>query len=207
MSTPRLSKDELAMATRVLELRRAGATYEIITETLDLRSVAVTRALFERALSAVDPVFSALLEAERLDRLHMAVWPAASRGDLAAIDRVVKLSERREALLAQIAASEDEHALRNAFDESVRSSAEVKSGLDAGLVEVGRKIADRIDVATTSGQGQEVTKALYVAPQLVNVLGELLATPAARHAAGLQAKESSNGRLAQLRAIHAKTAS
>lgn len=41
-------------------------------------------------------------------------------------------------------------------------------------------MARQIDYALRHGQGQEVTKALYLVPHLMNVLRELGATPAAR---------------------------
>ena len=51
---------------------------------------------------------------------------------------------------------------------------------DSALVATGRAVARQIDYALRHGQGQEVTKALYLVPHLMNVLRELGATPAAR---------------------------
>lgn len=95
--------------------------------------------------------------------------------------------------------SRTEHGpLRTAFEKT----AEVAKAqpIDAALVEAGRQIAERVDVAIEHGEGQDVTKALYLVPHLVNILKELHATPAARHAAGV-AKETGGGKLAQLRAV------
>lgn len=39
------------------------------------------------------------LELARLDELQKAVWPKALRGDLSALDRVLKIGDRRERLL------------------------------------------------------------------------------------------------------------
>lgn len=72
---------------------------------------------------------------------------------------------------------------------------------DQALIEAGRKIADRIDEATATGEGQEVTKALYLVPHMVNILREMLATPAARKAAGLNDGDQGGGRLAHLRSV------
>lgn len=103
--------------------------------------------------------------------------------------------------------------LREAFDTSVSAAQGVANdgalspSLDAGLVEAGRKIADRIDEATATGEGQEVTKALYLLPHMMNVLREMYATPKARHEAGLaQPKEVAGGKLAQLRSLGGKSA-
>lgn len=87
--------------------------------------------------------------------------------------------------------------LRGAFDESV-DACELKP-VDSALVAAGRKIADQIDFATEHGEGQEITKALYLTPHLVNILKEMLATPAARQAAGLIGKEAAGGKLVKLR--------
>lgn len=90
-------------------------------------------------------------------------------------------------------------SLRDAFDGVVVASDQLKP-VDAALVESGRKIADQID-SVDDLEGEPVTKALYLMPHLVNILKEMLATPAARKAAGLDAKESTGGKLANLRSI------
>lgn len=63
--------------------------------------------------------------------------------------------------------------------------------LDAALIETGRAIADSIDKITADPEATatEKTKALYLAPHLVSILRELLATPAARKAVGLAAAD------------------
>lgn len=91
--------------------------------------------------------------------------------------------------------------LRDAFDRSVKADAQLVANLDDALVESGRKIATRIDEATEAGEGQEVTKALYLLPHLMNVLREMYATPKARLDAGLTKEESVGGKLAKLQAL------
>jgi hypothetical protein len=194
--------DNAELAQKVLGLRRAGAQFDVIAERLDLTPTAA-KALFDKAIKAFDPETSAALEADRLDRLHLAVWPAAQGGDLAAIDRVLKISERREAVLTD--PTPNNHALRDAYDASIESSTQVQA-VDKALVEFGRTIADRVDEAVASGKGQEVTKALYLVPHAVNILREALATPASRHAAGLVVNDHKEGKLAQLRSVHGKNA-
>lgn len=92
--------------------------------------------------------------------------------------------------------------LARAFETTVKASVQVQP-VDAALVEAGRKIAAQLDEAERM-EGQDRTKALYLTPHLVNILREMLATPAARQAAGLTGKESQGGKLAQLRAVQAK---
>lgn len=95
--------------------------------------------------------------------------------------------------------------LREAFDRSVEENASVLPALDAALIESGRKIADRVDEATATGEGQEVTKALYLLPHLMNVLREMYATPKARLEAGI-GKEAAGGKLADVRDLRKRPA-
>lgn len=189
------------LAGRVVGLRRAGVGFDVISERLGLTPKAA-KALFDKAIGAYDPEYTTALEADRLDRMHASVWPKALQGDLAAVDRVLKISERRDKVLAVPAPND--HALRKAFDASAETSSQLLEGVDDALLEAGRKIADRVDNAVASGDGQEVTKALYLLPHMVNVLREMLATPASRNAARQAAANGEGGKLAQLRAVHAK---
>lgn len=187
------------LATKALNLRRGGLSFDVIADQLGVTANAA-KTLVEQALSAHDPDFQRNLETDRLDRLHASLWPRAVKGELDAVDRVLRISERREKVSA--VPKVNEHALRNAFDESAKTSADVNPGWDAALIEAGRKIADRVDEAVATGEGQELTKALYLIPHLNNVLREMLATPASRrNAADATPPAPRDGKLAQLRAI------
>lgn len=95
--------------------------------------------------------------------------------------------------------------LRDAFDRSVEANGQVVGHLDDALIEAGRKVADRVDEATDTGEGQEVTKALYLVPHLMNVLREMYATPRARLEAGI-GKEGAGGKLAEVRQLRKRPA-
>lgn len=95
--------------------------------------------------------------------------------------------------------------LREAFDRSVKADSQLVPDLDDALLEAGRKIADRVDAATESGEGQEVTKALYLVPHLMNVLREMYATPKVRIEAGI-GKEDAGGKLAEVRQLRKRPA-
>lgn len=95
--------------------------------------------------------------------------------------------------------------LLDAYDATVRANGELVGELDAALVAAGRVIASRVDDATTDGEGQEVTKALYLLPHLMNVLREMYATPKARAEAGL-GKEEARGKLATVRDLRNRPA-
>lgn len=183
-------------AQRCLELRRAGVPFDRIGQELGVTS-AEARDLFVEALDANDSDYVNRLEADRLDRLLASVWPKAIAGELDAVDRAIAIGDRRQRLAAK-ARPEARH-LREAFDESVTSSDQVQS-VDKALIEAGRTIADRVDAAVALGEGQEVTKALYLMPHLVNILRELMATPSARLGVD-KPKDNSGGKLAQLRAV------
>lgn len=70
--------------------------------------------------------------------------------------------------------------LTDAFNKTVKACE--LSDVDAAVTEAGRTIARQIDYAVDHLEGQDVTKALYLTPHLMNVLKEMLATPAARAA-------------------------
>lgn len=194
------SEEQYDLGQRVVAMRRAGASFDVIAERCKI-TVERARDTFDRTIATYVSDYTLALEADRLDRLHLAVWPQAAQGDLAAVDRVLKISERRDKVLAQ--PKHNDHRLREAFDASAATSTQVQP-VDEALLEAGRKIADRVDDAVATGDGQEVTKALYLLPHMVNVLREMMATPASRNTARLAATSNDGSKLAQLRAVQAK---
>lgn len=88
---------------QALELRLAGATYEAIADRLGYANKggahkAVQAALEDRlTLSSTDGEDLAV-ELARLDAILVGLWGTARRGDLQAIDRVLRISERRQQL-------------------------------------------------------------------------------------------------------------
>ena len=85
---------------KALELHLAGATYDTIAEQVGYASRSGAFAAVQAALDAGVPVGDDLVQTElaRLDAMLSSVWAKARRGDLAAVDRVLKISERRTAL-------------------------------------------------------------------------------------------------------------
>lgn len=89
-------------AAKAIELRKAGMTYEQIAETLGYSHFSTARNAVARALeiAVTEPAQELIqLETMRLDALFMAVWPDARRGVLKAVDRALKIQERRAKLL------------------------------------------------------------------------------------------------------------
>lgn len=88
----------------IMQLRIGGARYEQIAERLGIAPSTVGRAL-KRAMGRWQDQATELagemvwLQLERLDRLLVALWKDASSGNVGAIDRVLKIEERRAKLL------------------------------------------------------------------------------------------------------------
>lgn len=96
--------ESLAQQKKALELRRMGFGYTEIGEKIGLsKSQAhrlVTAAMAEtRAEIENEAADLKAEELSRLDGMLAAVWPDARRGVLGAVDRVLKISERRAKLL------------------------------------------------------------------------------------------------------------
>ncbi len=89
-------------------------------------------------------------------------------------------------------------SLRASVDEAVAAMSWLRES-DIAAVDLARAYADRIDEALEFGEGQEVTKALYLGPHLLNTLRALGGAPAERKALGFE--EAVVGKLAQLRAV------
>lgn len=83
---------------RALELRKAGATYEMIAEKLGYAQAkgahkAVASALKATLREPADELRT--LEAERLDAALLAIWQRVRRGDEKAIDRLLAIMKKR----------------------------------------------------------------------------------------------------------------
>lgn len=87
---------------QALELRKAGFTYSVIAEKLGYNSKSAAWDAVNRALKHLkrEPAEGVLaLELERLDALYKSMYPQALKGNLGAVDRCLKISERRAKLL------------------------------------------------------------------------------------------------------------
>ena len=97
-------KRSMERADRVLqatELRRAGASYEEIGRALGISKQnahrLVTRALAKALRDHAEHI--RIIEEERLDKIQRAAWPAAMRGEVVAINTVLRVMERRAKML------------------------------------------------------------------------------------------------------------
>lgn len=115
MNQPVTSGRQIETAERrayILELRKAGANYRTIAENVVKKfgSDMLPKGFDERyawmdvkrelerinSERAEDTLEIRSLELERLDRLLMAMYPKATSGDYAAVDRVLKIMAQRE---------------------------------------------------------------------------------------------------------------
>jgi hypothetical protein len=85
------------------ELRKVGASYEEIADKLGYANAGSAEAAIRKRLKdsyKPDDVETVVtMELERLDALQLIAWRRARQGDLAAIDRILKIMERRSQYL------------------------------------------------------------------------------------------------------------
>lgn len=194
--------ERAARNEKALDLYVAGASWGKIAGLLEVTPATAKRAVHDalvaRSKDAGDVSLDVASELAQIDIMRIGLWGKARAGDVNAVDRVMRLNERRARLASPTA---NDHALRVAYDAAVASST-VVTDVDVAIVAAGRVVADRVDEAVATGEGTELTKALYLVPHMVNVLRELMATPAARAAAQTAAPTDGGGsRLAGLRAV------
>lgn len=111
-------KAEAATERRLqaLELRKAGATYRAIGARLGVSEAQsykdVQTELQRIAAESADVAADVrTLELERLDALLLALWAQAKQGNQGAVDRVLRVMERRAKLLGLDAPTKIDHTL------------------------------------------------------------------------------------------------
>lgn len=164
---------------KALRLFLGAMSLQEIRTVLNFKTVSSAEAAIRRALAAnrkgKDRDTERSAELERIDALYRAAYPQAIQGDLKAIDSCNTLSERHMRILDK---PDDGAAITSNYEATVAALDTTEA--DAAVIASGRAIARQIDYSLQHGTGQEVTKALYLVPHLMNVLRELGATPAAR---------------------------
>lgn len=92
--------DRAERKRNALELRLAGASYRDIAQALEVSPATALQdckeALADIPAQQADEMRT--VELSRLDRLQRAVWPRAVKGDLQAVDRAIKIIDRRAKL-------------------------------------------------------------------------------------------------------------
>lgn len=86
--------------TKALELRKAGATFAQIAKQLSVSRQRAHKYVSEclddiKELNSNEAEMVLKIELERLDTMLLGLWDKARRGDNLAIDRVLKIMDRR----------------------------------------------------------------------------------------------------------------
>lgn len=92
---------DLALERRALELRREGHSYQSIADILELPYKTQAYRYWKRAMARHTEDIAPEIrdtEADRLDRLQLAVWANAMKGDVKSVEAVIKIMERRARL-------------------------------------------------------------------------------------------------------------
>lgn len=95
-------EDLLAKEAKVLDLRRAGFTFQRIAEEVGYRQASGAQRAYNRIMARnipQAPEEHRQQELDRLDRMQVALWPRAMKGDDKAINTIIRLMERRARLV------------------------------------------------------------------------------------------------------------
>jgi hypothetical protein len=117
-------------ARQALELRKAGVQYADIAATLKFASASGAYRAVSRALARLTAEPAAELrkmELLRLDRMLQAIWDPVLKGNQGAIDRALKICERRAKLLGLDAPQKIQEAVPDEFGLSQLTDAELES--------------------------------------------------------------------------------
>ena len=100
--TPRQRVQTRERQARALELRKAGLTYQQIADTLDYGSISAAEKAIKSGLKTLirEPAEELrALELERLDKMLASHWKAVLNGHVRSTEVVLRIMERRAALL------------------------------------------------------------------------------------------------------------
>jgi hypothetical protein len=130
------AQERAARHEKALELHLAGATYRAIADTLGFSSTAsvheaVQKALKARKMPGAGQSEAVQTELARLDAMLVGLWANARRGNVAAVDRVLKIGERRVALLALADAADEEAAKPAPAEQPMSLVDQLKARRDA----------------------------------------------------------------------------
>jgi hypothetical protein len=175
------------VGTKILEARRRGLPLTAIARSLKLTDEEA-RAAYDQAIAdervSTDEDEQKLLDLSRIDRMIQGVYPNAVTGDNSAVAEMIKLMELRNRLIGK--PGRVKNSVAEAFERSLAALREDPQSrldvVDEALIVSARNMAQQIDYAVAYGTQAEVSKAMYLVPQLMGILRELGATPASRAA-------------------------
>ena len=156
---------------KVLELRRAGLTWQRIAEETGYATHVGAYAAYKRAIKRTQQQPADELreqELDRIDRLQLALWPKAMKGDNASINTIVRLMERRARLLGLDTAIKIQQDITTwtgdeSIDRAVRDLAALLTANDANS-------SGASDVGEHQGESEPITAGNEL-EELVDSLG------------------------------------
>lgn len=133
------SADHIERHAKALEMRLAGATYDAIAKALGYAGPSGAFSAVQEGLATTkrpDDDATTLTELARLDAMLTGLWAKARRGEVTAVDRVMRIEERREQVIARQTAHAEETppsatTERTGLSEFERRLRERESGPDA----------------------------------------------------------------------------
>lgn len=145
----------LARRRKAYGLRMVGGTYRQIAEACGVSvktSFDDVKAVMEelRQEAREDAETIRAMELERLDTMLSKIWPAVQLGKLLAVDRALKIMERRSRLLGLDAAQKFEHA-----------------GKDGGPIETTSEIREKLTPVQALERARELQRRTEIALQQV----------------------------------------
>jgi hypothetical protein len=131
---PARRADATIKACRAVELVRQGQSYEQVARAVGFanRGTAhrvVTKALADRLVDGIDDLRHS--EVARLDALQAALWPKVERGDVRAVNTVMRIIHRRSRLLGLYTTTEVEAPLRGLVVPEPEGNVGTATGADA----------------------------------------------------------------------------
>ena len=120
---------------KALDLRKKGFSYTQIGTKLGCARQTACRYVLSELENLADKCREEAahvrdLELQRLDALYLKAWEAVEEGDLPAIDRCLRVQERRAKLLGLDAAEKIEHSGVVSWMEWVKSATNTNEGRD-----------------------------------------------------------------------------
>lgn len=119
---------------RALELRLTGMSHRAIAEALGVSDHTTIGKRVNTALKEItrEPAEAVRdMELERLDRMLVAIWDKVAGGDVAALDRALKIQDRRARYLGLDAPTKTQEVpMASLTDEQLKAKWKELTGLD-----------------------------------------------------------------------------
>lgn len=123
-----------AESAKALELRLTGMSYRAIAEALGVSDHSTIAQRVQIALKEIirEPAENVLkMELERLDKMLLGMWKKAAAGDLQALDRALKIQDRRARYLGLDAPTKTQEVpVASLTDEQLKAKWKELTGLD-----------------------------------------------------------------------------